>query len=81
MASAFAINVQSWGQARTTAVRAALIFSTEPAFAAGYSALFLGERLGAAEWVGGGLIVAGILVAEVGAALLDRWKPGPSPAP
>ncbi len=78
VASAFAINVQSWGQARTTAVRAALIFSTEPVFAAGYSALYAGERLGTAEWVGGGLIVAGIGVAEVGAALLDRWRPPPA---
>ncbi|HLL83149.1 MAG TPA: DMT family transporter, partial [Longimicrobium sp.] len=81
VASAFAINVQSWGQARTTAVRAALIFSTEPVFAVGYSALFINERLGPMEWVGGGLIVAGIVVAEVGAALLDRYRPAPPAAP
>jgi len=73
-ASALALNVQSWGQARTSAVRAALIFSTEPVFAATYSVLFFGERLGRPEVLGGSLIVLGIIVAEVGAAVLDRLR-------
>lgn len=73
-ASAFAINIQSWGQARTTAIRAALIFALEPVFAALYASGFGGEHLTRDEWVGGAFIVLGILVAEVGAAMLDRWR-------
>jgi hypothetical protein len=34
------------------------------------------ERLGAREALGGGLILLGVLVAELGAHLLDRYRPG-----
>ncbi len=77
-ASALAISVQTWAQARTTAVRAALIFSLEPVFAAVYSVLFGYERLGRKELIGGGLIVLGVFCSELGSALLDRRaKPHP----
>ncbi|MDQ3267101.1 MAG: DMT family transporter [Myxococcota bacterium] len=72
-ASTLAIGVQTWGQARTTAVRAALIFSLEPVFAALYSVAVGREALGRRELVGGGLIIFGVAVAEVGNALWDRW--------
>lgn len=75
-ASAVAISVQTWGQARTSAVRAALIYSLEPVFAAAYSVLLGYEALGVREALGGGLIVLGVLVAELGAHLLDRFRPG-----
>jgi drug/metabolite transporter (DMT)-like permease len=75
-ASAVAISVQTWGQARTSAVRAALIYSLEPVFAAAYSVLLGYETLGPREALGGGLIVLGVLVAELGAHLLDRLRPG-----
>ena len=75
-ASALAISVQTWGQARTSAVRAALIYSLEPVFAAAYSVLLGYERLGAREALGGGLIMLGVLVAELGAYLVDRFRPG-----
>jgi drug/metabolite transporter (DMT)-like permease len=71
-ASAIAIGAQTWAQARTSAVRAALIFSLEPVFAAAYSVLTGYERLGRKEALGGGLIVAAVLVSEVGNAWLDR---------
>jgi drug/metabolite transporter (DMT)-like permease len=73
-ASAFAILVQTWAQARTTAVRAALIFSLEPVFAAAYSVLAGREVLGQRELTGGILIVAGVVVAEVGNAAWARWR-------
>ncbi|HEX8820205.1 MAG TPA: DMT family transporter [Archangium sp.] len=72
LASALAICVQTWAQARTTAVRVALVCSMEPVFAAVYSVALGYERLGPREWVGGGLILAGVLVAELGAHLWDR---------
>jgi drug/metabolite transporter (DMT)-like permease len=73
-ASAGALTVQTWGQARTTAVRAALIYSMESVFASTYSVLLGFETLGPREWSGGALIVSGVLLSEVGAALLERWR-------
>ncbi|MFP2905560.1 DMT family transporter [Pyxidicoccus sp. 3LFB2] len=74
LASAVAISVQTWGQARTTAVRAAVIYSMEPVFAAGYSVALGYEVLGAREWTGGGLIFLGVLVSDVGAAAWGWWR-------
>jgi drug/metabolite transporter (DMT)-like permease len=74
LASALAITVQTWAQARTTAVRAALIYATEPVFAAVYSVALGYETLGTREWVGGSFIVAGVLVAELGGHLWGRLR-------
>jgi drug/metabolite transporter (DMT)-like permease len=49
-------------QRRTSAVRAGVLYSAEPLFAALFAALWLGERMDAAGLVGGGLILAGILL-------------------
>lgn len=65
--SAVCIMLQTWAQARTTAVRAGLIYSLEPVFAAGASVALGREVLGAEEVVGGAMIIAGVLVAELGA--------------
>lgn len=48
--------------------RSAVIFATEPVFAALFSFLLLGERLPAIAWAGGALILAGMLLSELGAA-------------
>jgi drug/metabolite transporter (DMT)-like permease len=72
--SAAAIFVQTWGQARTTAVRAALIYSLEPVFAAGYSVAAGEETLGRREWIGGALIIGAVVLAEAGGALWARWR-------
>lgn len=73
-ASAAALSVQTWGQARTTAVRAALIYSMESMFAALYSVALGYETLGPREWAGGGLIIAGVLLSEVGAVAWQRLR-------
>jgi drug/metabolite transporter (DMT)-like permease len=78
--TAGAFLLQNWGQARTTAVRAALIFSLEPVAAALFSHFYGGEPLAALDWLGGGLIVAGVAVGELGSALGARAAvapPGP----
>ncbi len=77
-ASALAVTVQTWAQARTSSVRAALIFSLEPVFAALYSVALGREHLGQRELAGGALIVLGVVTAEVGNALIDRFRPAPS---
>lgn len=73
-ASALALSIQTWAQARTSAVRAAIIYSLEPLFAGAFSVVLGYETLGVREWVGGGLIVSGVLVAELGSGLWERWR-------
>jgi drug/metabolite transporter (DMT)-like permease len=74
VASALAISVQTWAQARTSAVRAGILFSLEPVFAGGFSVMLGYETLGVREWVGGAFIVLGVLVSEVGATLWARLR-------
>jgi len=74
MSTAVCLLAQAWAQARTTAVRAALIFALEPVFAALWSVLVGRERLGSRELAGGTLIVLGIVAAELGAVLWARRR-------
>lgn len=60
--------VATWVQARTTAARAALVFTLEAPFAALFGVLLADEVLGWEGWLGCAVIMAGILVAEPAAA-------------
>ena len=66
VATAVVFLIQSWAQVHTSPTHTALIFALEPVFAALFSWLFYGEALTARMAAGGLLIVAGIVVAEVG---------------
>jgi drug/metabolite transporter (DMT)-like permease len=66
--------VMNWAQRHTTAVRAALIFSLEPVSAALFSHVYGGELLGPPVWIGGALIVLGVVLGEVGGALEARGR-------
>jgi len=66
VASAFVFGVQTWGQRYTTPTHTAIIFALEPVFAAITAALYAHEVLEAKEWVGGAMILAGMLLAELG---------------
>jgi drug/metabolite transporter (DMT)-like permease len=57
--------VQNWAQARLSATRAAIIFALEPVWAAIFAAIVLGERMGTRGYVGGALVIAGIVVSEL----------------
>lgn len=65
LATAVAFYVQARAQQFTTPNRTALIFSLEPFFAALFAYWILGQVLTAREWIGGALILAGILVSEL----------------
>jgi drug/metabolite transporter (DMT)-like permease len=67
-ASALAFLVQAWAQQRTSATRTALVFALEPVFAGIFGYALAGDRLGALGWAGCAVILAGIAVAEPGAA-------------
>ncbi len=73
--TAVAFLVMNWAQRHTTAVRAALIFSLEPVSAALFSHWYGGEPLSKGDWTGGALIVLGVVVGELGAAI----RLGPPP--
>ncbi len=72
LGSAVAINLQNWAQAKTSAVRAALLYSLEPVFAAAYSSALGREQLGRREYAGGAMLLLAVLVSELGQAWLDR---------
>ncbi len=54
------------GQRAIRPTEAALLFALEPLVAAAVSFITVGERLSPGQWVGGGLILAGSIVAQVG---------------
>ncbi len=75
-AGALGYLVATWVQARTTAARAAIVFTLEAPFAALAGVLLADEVLGTAGWLGCGVMMAGILLAEPAAAsALRRFVP------
>jgi drug/metabolite transporter (DMT)-like permease len=60
--------LQMHAQRHMSAARAAVLFCSESLFAATASWLVLGERLSAVQWLGGGLILMGLVTAELKAA-------------
>ncbi|GAB4258546.1 MAG: DMT family transporter [Deferrisomatales bacterium] len=69
-ATVYAFWVMTAFQRWTTPTRAALIYTLEPVFAALFSVVWAGERLGPLAWAGGGLIVLGTVAAEA----LPAWS-------
>jgi drug/metabolite transporter (DMT)-like permease len=61
-----AFAVQMWVQRIVPAQQVALIFASEPAYAAWLSWYFLGETLDTQGWVGSGLILLAVLVGAYG---------------
>ncbi len=75
-AGALGYMVATWVQSRTTAARAALVFTLEAPFAALFGVLLLSERLGWAGWAGCAVMLTGIVLAEPAAsATLRRLVP------
>lgn len=64
LATTTAFFVQAYMQRFTTAVRTAVILSAEPVFAAVFASLLLNEALSARIVAGGGMVLAGMLLAE-----------------
>ena len=71
-AGALGYLVATWVQSRTTAARAALVFTLEAPFAALFGVLLLSERLGWAGWTGCAVMLTGIVLAEPAAASVLR---------
>jgi drug/metabolite transporter (DMT)-like permease len=77
-AGALGYLIATWVQARTTAARAALVFTLEAPFAAVFGVLLAEEVLGWAGWIGCAVMLAGILLAEPAAASTLRRLVGRS---
>ncbi len=71
-ATVYAFWVMTSFQRLTTPTRAALIYTLEPVFAAFFSILLLSEQLPPLAWFGGGMIIFGMVIAEL--------LPAPQPA-
>jgi drug/metabolite transporter (DMT)-like permease len=70
-ATAGAFTLQSWAQRFTVPTHVGLIFAFEPVAAAVFARWWLGEELFLPQWIGAGLILAGIVLAETAAAPAD----------
>jgi drug/metabolite transporter (DMT)-like permease len=64
VATAAIISLQAWGQARTSANEAAVVYAFEPAAAAFFGFLWLGEAMTARGWLGGLLLISGMIVSQ-----------------
>ena len=65
-ATALAFVVQTWAQAHLAPVRAAVIMTLEPVFSGLFAVLVAGETLGPRAYVGAGLVLVAMLLAETG---------------
>lgn len=72
VATGVAFVVQMTVQRFTTAVHTALIFTLEPVFAMAFGIWLQGDRLDRWGWTGAGLILCGMLGAELGPQLRTR---------
>jgi len=68
VATATVILIQTWALAKTTPVKAALIFATEPIFASLFAVAFFGETMSGREILGGLLIIGAVVITEM-------WRP------
>jgi len=73
-ATSMAFGLQTAAQRFTTPTHTALIFAAEPVFAAAFGFLLAGERLGRREVLGCGLILLGMLTAELVPIVLGKQR-------
>ena len=73
-ASLITTTVQTKAQKFSTPVKAALIFSLEPVFAAYLATAFFGETLGVREYLGGSILLFGVILSETGEFVLNKIK-------
>jgi len=71
-ATSLALVLQVRAQRHMSSARAALIFCFEAVFAALAAWVWFGERLSATQWLGGGLILASMVIAELRVEVLRR---------
>jgi drug/metabolite transporter (DMT)-like permease len=73
VATALVLGLQTWGQRRVSPTTAALLFSSEPLWAA-LLALAIGERMSQSEVAGGALVLVGVLAGTWPARPVQRGQ-------
>lgn len=58
------ISMQAWGQSRTSANEAAVIYAFEPGAAACFGFFWLGEAMTGRGWLGAALLISGMIVSQ-----------------
>jgi drug/metabolite transporter (DMT)-like permease len=58
------ISMQAWGQARTSANEAAVLYAFEPGAAAFFGFFWLGEAMSGRGWLGAALLISGMIVSQ-----------------
>lgn len=66
LATALTFYLQTRFQKDTSSTRAGIIYALEPVFAVLFAYLIHGEKLTLQDWIGGGLMLSAILIAELG---------------
>jgi drug/metabolite transporter (DMT)-like permease len=79
--TAIAFSAQVWAQRHTAPTHVAILLTLEPVFAALTAWWARGEQLGARGWLGGSLVLAGILLAELTGPQAVPESPGPVDEP
>jgi drug/metabolite transporter (DMT)-like permease len=64
LCTAAIISLQTWGQSRSTANEAAVIYAFEPAAAAVFGYFWLGESMSGRGWIGAALLISGMIVSQ-----------------
>ncbi|WP_455241943.1 DMT family transporter [Petrachloros mirabilis] len=75
-----AFAVQMWAQQIVPAQQVALVFASEPAYAAWLSWYFLGETLDFQGWAGSGLILLAVIIGAFGSAAPETVPESVQPA-
>ena len=78
VAGALALLAQTWAQSHLPPTRTAIVMSMEPVFAAFFAVLLGGEALTARMLLGGAMVLAAMLVVELGPRRHGRGR-GPAP--
>jgi len=65
IATALILPLQTWALGKTHPVRAGVIYTTEPIFAAVFAAAFFAEGMNSQEIVGGAIILAAVLASDL----------------
>ena len=71
-ASALAFLVQTHVQRRLSAVRTAVILTTEPVFGALFGCTLAGDRLGLVQGAGAGMILGAVVLGDIWPAVAGR---------
>jgi drug/metabolite transporter (DMT)-like permease len=58
------ISMQAWGQSRTSANEAAVLYAFEPGAAACFGFFWLGEAMTGRGWLGAALLISGMIVSQ-----------------